>query len=372
MARKEKPTTKVCKHCKTEIPYDAKICPQCRKKVKGGKLKWIAIALIIIFVLAAAMGNGDGDTNKPQKVGTVGDPSTSQDTASTAETKTDAGAENEAPTEEAVQTVYHVGDILQDGDMKIVYMASGDYIEENEYSQPDDGYKYIFLQFAFENTSETSDNSISFYSFECYADGYSCEMYYGGNEDLSATLSAGRTTTGCLYFTVPEDAEDIEIEYETNIFTSDKITFVYDGEQDCGYVPEKNTEASADAFDVGDVVEAGNLTISYLSSGVYESDNQFIQPKEGYHFIYCEFEFENTADSNNDEYVSVYEFDCYADGVNCNACYYMDDMLSATISAGHKAKGTVAFEIPDDAVTVEVEYLTNYWTSNRIVFTYTE
>ncbi len=371
MAKKEKPTIKVCKHCKTEIPYDAKVCPQCHKRVKGGKLKWIVIALIVIFVLAVATSNGGRDTNKAQKVGTVGD-TTSQEPSSTTETEIDAETESEIPTEETVQTEYHVGDILQDGDMKIVYIASGDYVEENEYSQPDDGYKYIFLKFAFENTSKTSDDSISFYSFECYADGYSCKMYYGGDENLSATLSAGRMTTGCLYFIVPEDSEDIEVEYTTNVFTSDKISFVYDGEQDCGYVLEKNTEASADAFRVGDVVEAGNLTISYLSCGVYESDNQFIQPKEGYHFIYCEFEFENAADSNNDEYVSVYKFDCYADGVSCDACYYIDDALSATISAGHKAKGTVAFEVPEDAVTVEVEYLTNYWTSNRIVFTYTE
>ena len=33
---KEKPTTKICKHCKSEIPYDAKVCPQCRKKQKEG------------------------------------------------------------------------------------------------------------------------------------------------------------------------------------------------------------------------------------------------------------------------------------------------------------------------------------------------
>lgn len=55
-------------------------------------------------------------------------------------------------------------------------------------------------------------------------------------------------------------------------------------------------------------------------------------------------------------------------GVSCEAFYSMDDALSATISAGHKAKGTVAFEVPDDAKVVEVEYLTNVWTSNRIVF----
>lgn len=52
---KEKPTTKTCKHCKTEIPYDAKVCPQCRKKQGGGCLKFLLIAVIAIIVIFAAM-----------------------------------------------------------------------------------------------------------------------------------------------------------------------------------------------------------------------------------------------------------------------------------------------------------------------------
>ncbi|MGC6174289.1 OB-fold protein [Lacrimispora sp. 38-1] len=45
---KEKPTTKICKHCKTEIPYGAKVCPQCRKKQgMGGCLT----AVIVVFAL---------------------------------------------------------------------------------------------------------------------------------------------------------------------------------------------------------------------------------------------------------------------------------------------------------------------------------
>ena len=50
------------------------------------------------------------------------------------------------------------------------------------------------------------------------------------------------------------------------------------------------------------------------------------------------------------------------------ASIFRDDHLSATISAGRKVKGTVTFEVPVDATVVEVEYLTNFWTSNRVVF----
>ena len=56
--KKEKPTTKLCKHCKTEIPYDAKVCPNCRKKQKGGKLKWILIIAVVAVIALLIYGSG--------------------------------------------------------------------------------------------------------------------------------------------------------------------------------------------------------------------------------------------------------------------------------------------------------------------------
>ena len=50
--------TKKCKYCKTEIPADAKVCPQCRKKLKGGKLKWVLIILIVFCAIGYAAGSG--------------------------------------------------------------------------------------------------------------------------------------------------------------------------------------------------------------------------------------------------------------------------------------------------------------------------
>jgi RNA polymerase subunit RPABC4/transcription elongation factor Spt4 len=59
MKKKEKPETKICKHCKSEIPYDAKVCPQCRKKQKGGKLKWIILIIIVIIAAILILGTGN-------------------------------------------------------------------------------------------------------------------------------------------------------------------------------------------------------------------------------------------------------------------------------------------------------------------------
>ncbi|MCD8045282.1 MAG: DUF4352 domain-containing protein [Clostridiales bacterium] len=349
---------KNCKYCQSEIAKKAKVCPNCGRKQRGiGKWVFLVVILIIILLIAAcSSGNSENSTSK---IGMVDD--ITETNLSSASSENDAvGADEEA------QTEYYVGDILQDGDMKIVYMASGVYTEDNEFSQPDEGCEYIFLEFAFENTSASDDAGISFYSFECYADGYNVDMYYGGEEDLSATLSAGRSTIGYIYFEVPEDAEAIEVEYTTNYFTSDKITFIYDGEQDSGYEIETDTTPTEGAFSVGDIIEAGDISITYLDCYVDTSNSAYSEPKEGYHYITCEFEFENNG--GDDEYVSYYDFDCFADALSCEMAYFRDDGLSATISSGHKAKGTVTFEVPDDATVIECEYLTNYWTSSRIVF----
>lgn len=55
--KKEKPTTKLCKHCKTEIPYDAKVCPQCHKKQGKNKIVTAAIVLMVLGAIGSATGN---------------------------------------------------------------------------------------------------------------------------------------------------------------------------------------------------------------------------------------------------------------------------------------------------------------------------
>ena len=63
----EKKATKLCKHCKTEIPKGAKVCPQCRKK-QGGALKWAIIALVAICIIGAAAG---GENDKPKETSNI-------------------------------------------------------------------------------------------------------------------------------------------------------------------------------------------------------------------------------------------------------------------------------------------------------------
>ena len=352
-----------CKSYGAEIAASAKTCPKCgAKNKKPIYKKWWFYVLVLLIVAAVAGGSGGGKT-VTQQVGTV---SQTQSTGGKPQSSGDkqSSTKPSEPTPEP-KTIYNVGDILQDGNVQIVYMASGDYVSDNQFLQPGAGNKYIFLEFAFNNTGK-SDTSISAFSFECYADGYNVDMFYGGEEPLSATLSSGRSTTGKIYFEVPADAKEIEIEYTPNAFFDRKIKFVYEGNLNSGYVPEADTSRTEDALHVGEIYEASSLRISYLNCENYVSDNMYVQPKAGFHYVSLSFEFENLGSS--DRMISSFSFDCYADGAACDGSYFRDDDLQATISAGRKAKGTVTFEVPDNAEVIEVEFNNNVWTSDRIAF----
>lgn len=58
--------TKFCKHCQSEIPKKAKVCPVCRRK-QNGRLKWIVLGIIFIFVLFSMFGGDESDSPKEKE-----------------------------------------------------------------------------------------------------------------------------------------------------------------------------------------------------------------------------------------------------------------------------------------------------------------
>lgn len=321
---------------------------------KGYKILTVFLTIVLF---GAALAGCASDT--PTKVGEVV-PSASAEKSAPETPKQTLPAEPD-------KTEFRVGDTLTVDGLEIVYVSSGEYVSDNQFLQPREGNKYIYIELACKNTSK-SDKNISYFDFDCYADGYSADAFYTGDNALSATMSAGRTTSGKVYFEVPVAASEIELEYEYNVFSDKKVHFIYEGTQESGYVAETEVTASENAYALGDIVEASGLTISYLSCEDYVSDNMFIQPAEGNKYVSCGFEFENT--SNSDQLVSSFDFKCYADGKACESNHLRgDDLSTTTLSPGRKVKGTVTFEVPIEAAVVEAEYEANAWTSSHIVFT---
>lgn len=202
--------TKICKHCQSEISKKAKVCPNCRKK-QGGILKWIVIAIIAILFIGAMGGSDDDkDTNK----GTNGNNSEN----------TEASGNAGGTSEESDNNMVVVGETLETDTLKISYLSCEQYVSDNPYIQPDEGYVYYRLEFEFENVGET-DEHVSYYDFTGYADGYAVDKAYF-DDSLSATLSAGKKAKGVVYFVIPVDATEATAEYETNMWSQEKVIFV--------------------------------------------------------------------------------------------------------------------------------------------------
>lgn len=121
-------------------------------------------------------------------------------------------------------------------------------------------------------------------------------------------------------------------------------------------------------YTVGETFENKNLTIKFVSADKdFTGYSEWADVKDGYKVIKAEFEFENIGDT--DEYVSSYDFSCYADGYDCEEFWSVDDSsFGATLSSGKKTKGCVYFEVPINSAEIELEYILDYWSESKAVF----
>ncbi len=187
--------TKICKYCKSEIAKDAKICPNCRKKQKG-RLRIIIGIIVVLLIISIVSKGGSNKTNNS----------------------------NSKNSDDVVE----VGGSFEDNGLKFtVNDAKINYPIKDEYGlyKLDDNYVYLMLDVTFENTGD-GDKYVSIYDFDCYADNTSCEQKYvteTTGDFINTNLSSGRSVSFKTLYAVPTDASSIELEYESNIWTNNKV-----------------------------------------------------------------------------------------------------------------------------------------------------
>ena len=208
---------KLCVNCRQPIPKQAKICPSCGAKNKKPLFKkplfWILIVLVVIIIgVVASSGNSESTTSV--------EPISASDG-----TSTKSGEENAAQTDGDQKIL--PGNAISTDNLKISYIScDANYTGYSEYSAPESGNKVIRAEFTFENISSSD---ISLDGFDCYADGKKCEDFYGADDYASPTLesvSAGRSFDAVVYYEVPKDTKEIELEFEPDFWSSEKIIFV--------------------------------------------------------------------------------------------------------------------------------------------------
>lgn len=144
--------TKVCKHCQTEIPKKAKVCPQCRKK-QGGIMKWVLLVLVAAgFLGALAGGEGEESVNDENKTDVV---------VESQQTEVETEVVEEPVIEYKVVSVSEMVDTLESNAMKAEATYQDAYVEiTGRLGNIDSDGKYFTL--------EPSDDEWAFYGVQCY------------------------------------------------------------------------------------------------------------------------------------------------------------------------------------------------------------
>lgn len=181
---KEKPTTKICKHCATEIPYGAKICPNCRKKQGPGCLTIILI-VIGIFILLGVLGSMGGGSKSSSN--SSSSPATTAAASSTEAKATEAAKkepettvpETTAPIEYTSVTVKEMIDDLESNALKAQDKYKDKYLEVTGYL----------------NVIDSSGKYFSLYPDELSFIGVTCNIKGDTQKAQVSNMSTGDTVT---------------------------------------------------------------------------------------------------------------------------------------------------------------------------------
>ena len=207
--------TKVCKHCQSEIPKKAKVCPVCRKK-QGGILKWIVIAVIVIAIIGAVAGSG-GDDDKPHQVSNDSTP--------------ESDTQSQGETDSAEKDTFSVGETAE---MNGVQVTMVNYEESNgsEFNSPSDGNVFVLIEFEIANNTDEEINVSSMVSFEAYADDYALNYSLNalleneGKNQLDGTIASGKKMNGVIGYEVASDWKEMEIHFADNVWSNNKFKFL--------------------------------------------------------------------------------------------------------------------------------------------------
>lgn len=211
---KTKLKTKKCKHCKSDMPYNAKVCPTCRRS-QGSVLKWVIIILVVLIVLGvigALFGDDGNEANKESKKPAS---SNSQD-----ENNNEVQPEESQAEEPMENKSTESGTEFDYEDMHVRYT-------NHELGQNMAGEKTLIVYFDFTNNSSENKSFAYSFSAKAFQNGVELDASLLFSNDTCKNrdneIQPGTTVPVGVDFVLGEDMSDISLQVTPWISFTDEI-----------------------------------------------------------------------------------------------------------------------------------------------------
>lgn len=122
---------------------------------------------------------------------------------------------------------------------------------------------------------------------------------------------------------------------------------------------------------VGEYFKKDGLIVNILSADTdfkyYDNQYGVHDLSDGEKYIKVSFKFENT--SSEQKYVSLYDFDCFADGELCEQYFYFGDgdFINTNLTKDRSVSFDTYYIVPIDSGSIELEYKVNMLTNERVL-----
>jgi hypothetical protein len=182
--------------------------------------RWWFWAIIVVLVIFIAAGSG-GNDSQPQKVTPT---ATQPSAAPTANDQADNKEQQEMP------TVFKVGETAELKGVKAT-VTGIEKPEGDEFNKPEEGKEFVIVNMTIENASNEEINVSSMLGFHAYVDDTAvnedlwAQTVKEGSNTMDGTVAPGKKLNGSLGYQLPKGWKVLEIEFQPDAFSDDKIVW---------------------------------------------------------------------------------------------------------------------------------------------------
>jgi len=330
--------------------------------------RYIPVFALVVLILVSLACGQTTPTSEP-KVSTA-TPKTAE-TQAPSEQATNTPEPTTAPTDTPEPQPLYLGDIVEQYGYLLSAITVEDPTTPGMFYKPESGKKLAAVEIIVGNVSGEALSVNPLNATLLDSEGFTYQPELAGREGqiMTVDLSPGEKARGWIAFEVPEGATVASIKYAVKTFGSKVLQASLTSPPE-GYVP--NTEAlsilppSPEAR-LGDVFEQYGYSLSATAVEDPTTPGMFYKAKEGYKLVAVEIVVGNVSG----ETLGVNPL--YTILVDSNGFVYPPELAgrdgqlaTVDLNVGEKAKGWVAFELPEDATPANIKYLVEMF-SNKFL-----